>query len=133
MKNARNQLNFQRIERGTNHAKSESSDLARPYAGRHGRCERPGGGTGGAGGGYRHRPAHYDALTAKDALANLDTLRRFCWSQPEAQFSPEVDDDFNFYLTGETCDFWVRLITREKDYNMYLNAYAKADKSREAQ
>lgn len=75
----------------------------------------------------------YKALTASDALCDLNTLRRFCWSHPEAQFSPEVDDDFNFYLTGETCDFWVRLITREKDYNMYLSAYAKADQGQEAQ
>lgn len=67
----------------------------------------------------------YEALTAKDALADLDTLRRFCWSHPEAQFSPNADDEFNFYLMGERCDFWVRLITREKDYNMYLHAYAK--------
>ncbi len=67
----------------------------------------------------------YEALTAKDALADLDTLRRFCWSHPEAQCSPNADDEFNFYLMGERCDFWVRLITREKDYNMYLHAYAK--------
>lgn len=73
----------------------------------------------------------YDALTAKDALADLDALRRFCWSHPEAQHSPEVDDEFNFYLVGKTCDFWVRLILREKDYNMYLSAYAKADRSQE--
>lgn len=75
----------------------------------------------------------YNALTAPDALANLDTLRRFCWSHLEAQHSPEVDDEFNFYLWGKTCDFWVRLITRDKDYNMYLSAYAKAEESREAQ
>lgn len=75
----------------------------------------------------------YKALTAKDALADLNTLRWFCWSHPEAQFSPEVEDEFSFYLVGKTCDFWVRLILREKDYNIYLNAYAKADQSQEAQ
>ena len=69
----------------------------------------------------------YEALTAKDALHNLNALRRFCWSHPEAQAGPEADEEFNFYLVGETCDFWVRLITREKDYNMYLNAYTKAE------
>lgn len=75
----------------------------------------------------------YDALTAPDALANLNTLRRFCWYHPEAQHNPEVDDDFDFYLVGKTCDFWVRLITRDKDYNMYLSAYVKAGEGREAQ
>ena len=69
----------------------------------------------------------YEALTANDALRDLNALRRFCWSHPEAQPSPEADNEFNFYLAGETCDFWVRLITRDKDYNMYLSAYAKGD------
>lgn len=67
----------------------------------------------------------YEALTANDALRDLNALRRFCWSHPEAQSAPEADEEFNFYLVGETCDFWVRLITRDKDYNMYLSAYAK--------
>lgn len=73
----------------------------------------------------------YEELTAKDALHDLNTLCRFCWSHPEAQVSQKADDEFNFYLAGETCDFWVRLITREKDYNMYLHAYAKAEEGRE--
>lgn len=74
----------------------------------------------------------YKALTANDALHNLNVLRRFCWSHPEAQAGPDADEEFNFYLVGETCDFWVRLITREKDYNMYLNAYAKDESGQEA-
>lgn len=73
----------------------------------------------------------YEALTAHDALHDLNALRRFCWSHPEAQTSPEADEEFNFFLVGETCDFWVRLITRDKDYNMYLSAYAKAETSQE--
>lgn len=67
----------------------------------------------------------YEALTASDALCDLNALRHFCWLHPEAQVRPEADDDFNFYLVGETCNFWVRLITRDKDYNMYLSAYTK--------
>lgn len=73
----------------------------------------------------------YEALTAGDALHNLDTLRRFCWAHPEAGTGRTTDDEFDFYLVGEACDFWVRLITREKDYNLYLSAYAKADKHQE--
>lgn len=68
----------------------------------------------------------YETLIAEGALHNLDALRWFCWAHPEAQANKSADDEFNFYLVGETCDFWVRLITREKDYNMYLNAFAKA-------
>lgn len=73
----------------------------------------------------------YEMLTAGDALHNLDALRRFCWAHPEARASEESDDEFNFYLVGEACDFWVRLITRDEDYNLYLSAYAKADKYQE--
>ena len=32
---------------------------------------------------------------------------------------------FNFYLEGELCNYWLRLITRKGDYNIYLTAYAK--------
>lgn len=74
----------------------------------------------------------YEALIEENALHDLNALRRFCWSHPEAQASQKSDDEFNFFLVGETCDFWVRLITRDKDYNMYLSAYAKAD-SQEAE
>lgn len=73
----------------------------------------------------------YTALTAYDALRDLNALRQFCWSHPEAGVGSGLSDEFNFYLEGETCDFWVRLITREKDYNLYLNAYAKAANGRE--
>lgn len=73
----------------------------------------------------------YDALTASDALRDLNTLRRFCWSHPEAQAGSGLGDKFNFYLAGKTCDFWLRLITREKDYNLYLHAYARPAGSRE--
>ncbi len=68
----------------------------------------------------------YDALTAKDALKDLSTLVRFCEAHPEACGDREFHQEYNFYLEGETCDFWIRLITRNRDYNMYLNAFAKS-------
>ncbi len=69
----------------------------------------------------------YAELTAYDALRDLNALRQFCWCHPEAKVGAGLADGFNFYLEGKTCDFWVRLITRDKDYNMYLHAYAKAE------
>ena len=33
--------------------------------------------------------------------------------------------EYNFYLEGTLCNFWVRLITRWRDYNMYLHAFIK--------
>lgn len=67
----------------------------------------------------------YEALTADDALADFDTLVRFCHDHPEARVRPTEDQEYNFYLEGTLCDFWIRLITRWRDYNMYLNAFIK--------
>ncbi len=67
----------------------------------------------------------YEALTAKDALKDLDTLVRFCEAHPETCVDTEFRQEYNFFLVGETCDFWIRLITRNRDYNLYLNAYTK--------
>lgn len=67
----------------------------------------------------------YAALTAKDAFCDLQELRRFCEDHIEACIDHEFQQEFNFYLSGEACNFWIRLITRNKDYNLYLNAYTK--------
>ena len=67
----------------------------------------------------------YEALTAADALKDLPTLTRFCEAHPEACVDRQFRQEYNFFLEGETCDFWIRLITRERDYNLYLNALAK--------
>ena len=67
----------------------------------------------------------YNALIAEDAFKDLDTLVRFCYAHPEARVHPTEDQEYNFYLEGTHCNFWVRLITRRGDYNIYLNAFAK--------
>ena len=45
----------------------------------------------------------------------------------EARAGENSVDEFNFYLRGELCDYWVRLITRKGDYNMYLSAYSREE------
>lgn len=67
----------------------------------------------------------YDKLTAADALKDLPALRRFCAEHMDACIDKEFQQEFSFFHVGKHCDFWVKLITREKDYNLYLNAYAK--------
>lgn len=67
----------------------------------------------------------YDALTAPGALRDLAELREFCADHMDACISKEYEDEFSFYYVGERCNFWIRLITRRRDYNMYLNAYIK--------
>ena len=39
----------------------------------------------------------------------------------------EYHDEFSFYLEGEVCNYWGRLITRRGDYNLYLNAYTRGE------
>ena len=67
----------------------------------------------------------YDALIAPGALKDLAALRKFCADHMYACISKEYEDEFSFYYVGERCNFWIRLITRRRDYNMYLNAYIK--------
>lgn len=38
--------------------------------------------------------------------------------------------EYSFFPEGASCDFWIRLITRERDYNLYLHAFAKEEDSR---
>lgn len=67
----------------------------------------------------------YEALTAKDALKDLSTLTEFCKAHPEACADRQFRSEYNFFLEGKHCNFWIRLITRERDYNLYLNAFTK--------
>lgn len=67
----------------------------------------------------------YTALTAKTALADLDMLVRFCESHPDACVDWQFRQEYNFYLEGEHCNFWIRLITRPRDYNLYLHAFVR--------
>ena len=67
----------------------------------------------------------YEALTAKNALKDLSTLTEFCKAHPEACADRQFRSEYNFYLEGKHCNFWIRLITRERDYNLYLNAFVK--------
>ena len=69
----------------------------------------------------------YDALTAPNALKDFTTLRKFCTNHMDACITKEHEDEFSFYYVGECCNFWIRLITRKGDYNMYLNAYTKEE------
>lgn len=72
----------------------------------------------------------YDRLTATDALKDLSALREFCRSRPDACIDKEFQQEYSFFYVGRHCDFWIKLTTREKDYNLYLNAYSKGARLR---
>lgn len=65
-------------------------------------------------------------LTAQGAFPNLSALTAYCESHPEARVNESRTDEYNFYLDGELCCYWLRCITREKDYNLYLHAFIKS-------
>lgn len=65
----------------------------------------------------------YDALT--HIFPDLDALTRFCELHPEACADSQFRQEYNFYLEGKRCNFWIRLITRPRDYNLYLHAFVR--------
>lgn len=68
------------------------------------------------------RPFGQNALFQLPEFRNLDTLTRFCrwYAQPTSE-----PTEFNLY--SETAHFciWLRLITRHRDYNVYVHYYLK--------
>lgn len=69
----------------------------------------------------------YDALIDKRAFPALGALRRFCEAHPEAAANPNCQDEYNFYYEGKYNYYWIRVITRERDYNLYLHAFYKGE------
>ena len=65
----------------------------------------------------------YASLVSKDAFSDLNSLKTFCRTHPEA--GAAAADAFDFYFEGEHCQYWLRCITRSKDYNIYLHAFIK--------
>ena len=70
----------------------------------------------------------YEQLIADDAFRTLAELRKYCYAHPECAANNDRQDEYNFYLEGEHCLFWIRCITRAKDYNLYLHAFLKEQK-----
>ena len=64
----------------------------------------------------------YQRLTSKDAFSTLSEMSEFCHEHPQAAV---CDTEYNFYYEGEYCLFWIRCITRNKDYNLYIHAFTK--------
>ena len=63
-----------------------------------------------------------DALLETEEFRSLGQMKRMCRACAEPTSDPT---EFNLY--GETASFyiWIRAITREKDYNLYVHFYLK--------
>lgn len=70
----------------------------------------------------------YEALTADGAFNNLFALLSFCKAHPDAMVNSASNDEYNFYFEGELCCYWLRCITRFRDYNLYLHAFLNPGK-----
>lgn len=68
----------------------------------------------------------YERLTANNAFRDFVALEAFCRRHPEAAVNGSKDE-YNFYLEGVFCTYWLRCITRFRDYNLYLHVFAKED------
>lgn len=55
-------------------------------------------------------------------IYSLDVLRKFC---EEHSLAKAGENEYNFFMNGHAADYWIRFITRERDYNLYLKAFAK--------
>lgn len=73
----------------------------------------------------REVDAVYALLTSDKAFADLGALRSFCHEFPQAKPNESSDSEYNFYMEGALCWYWLRCITRSKDYNLYLHAFLK--------
>ena len=64
-----------------------------------------------------------DLLLVRPELQNLRSLRRTCQLYAAPTGEPT---EFNLYGESPTFCLWLRLITREKDYNLYVHFYDKS-------
>lgn len=55
-------------------------------------------------------------------LDNLESLRKFCKVHPSSSVS---EYEYDFFMNGHVADYWIRFITRENDYNLYLKGFTK--------
>lgn len=64
-----------------------------------------------------------DALMEMPEFQSLDAMGRMCRSCAQATGSPT---DFNLYSETEHFYIWLQLVTRERDYNLYVHFYLKS-------
>lgn len=70
----------------------------------------------------------YNALTNKDHFADLPAMTRFCHAHPEACIDfGRGSDEYDFYYEGDLCNYWLRMILRRGDYNLYLHAFMREE------
>lgn len=61
-------------------------------------------------------------MELQERFPDLETLRRFCWDGNAVKVS---DTEYSCYINEIYGNYWIRLITRNHDYNIYCNIFRK--------
>lgn len=62
------------------------------------------------------------AYLIEDLLKDgLSAIYKLCAAHPEARSD---DREYNFFMNGDKCNYWIKLINRYKDYNIYVHIFS---------
>ena len=67
------------------------------------------------------RMKEIDEITAamQAAFPDLSSLEEFC-----ILFAEDLrrDEEYNLYYNGQTANYWIRCVLRNRDYNLYIHS-----------
>lgn len=66
-----------------------------------------------------------ESLFALPEMASLETMRQMCRFYAEPTAEPT---EFNLYCDTDHFHVWLRLVTRQRDYNLYVHFYVADEK-----
>ena len=66
-----------------------------------------------------------ESLFALPEMASLETMRQMCRFYAEPTAEPT---EFNLYCETDHFHVWLRLVTRQRDYNLYVHFYVADEK-----
>ena len=65
-------------------------------------------------------------IIESETFKNVEAIKTYCFNNPSDDvINFDRPDEYQYYIEGDLCYYWVRFITRKKDYNMYLTVYKK--------
>lgn len=62
----------------------------------------------------------------RKTFGSLNEMTKWCRENAVPTYGDTIcDDEFDAYIDGDKCVFWLHMITRKGDYNLYLHCYSK--------
>ena len=59
----------------------------------------------------------------------MPDIAAICKAHPQTVVGDPTHGEYNFFVEGNESAYWVRLIMRPRDYNLYLHGYVKPSKN----